>query len=118
MALKEKEHDETQLGYAYRVVDCYDTYIVVSYKILRETPSGFWIYLDWKFREKWVANCGKNNFAKRDKSAALENYYYRKLEHVRHIKINLQRAEERLDKIAHELDRGIYKDLNVLNLTP
>lgn len=103
--------------YAYRVVDWYDSYTVYSFRILRETDAGFWIYLDWEFREKWVANHGKNNFAKRDKDEALENYYHRKLAHVRHIKANLKRTEERLDKIAFNLGKGKYKEPNVLQLT-
>lgn len=118
LSFEEKKPDPAPLGYAYRVVDCYDTYRVQSFKVLRDTPSGFWIYLDWEFREKWVANVGKNNFAKRNKDEALENYYHRKLAHVRHIKTNLKRTEERLDQIALDLGKGKYKEPNVLQLTP
>ncbi len=95
-----------------------------EYRIIRETPKGFWIWTGWGLYEnnlpsiynegsdakeyaakqlkqglKWVSNDSKKRFAYPTKKEAQINFQKRKQRHIKILKSQLSRAEDALRAI-------------------
>ena len=103
MELKFKLHEEINDGlqYLYRYEDGFEQIRLRRFRIVRETNCGWWISkYTWfdKNNLKFVYKTGKNNFAKKTKKEAIENYYYRKCHHVAILNNKLMRTKNLLRK--------------------
>lgn len=84
LKLDDKKVNE-KCSYLYRFEDDYDQIRLRKFRIVSETQCGWWINRwSWNSNDnlKFVYKTGKNNFAKKTKKEAIENYYYRKVRHV------------------------------------
>jgi hypothetical protein len=75
------------------------------FKILRETPKGWWIENGWEARGRWVSKSGKKRFAYPTVEEAEVNYIARK---KRQIQLNLgmiKAAEEGLRVMGANVPR-------------
>ena len=119
MKLKLLNNNEEEKSFLYRYADGWNKDIYIhQYEIVKETPCGYWVkkwVWDWDNDDlKFVYKQGKNNFAKKTKKEALENYYHRKCRHVSILKIKLENAE-RLLRLA-ERKTGREKQKSVENI--
>lgn len=100
-----EDHIDGDDSVLYRYVDEHDGWSIreVKYRILKETTCGYWItHRYWQHgRKRWVSKTGKNNFAKKTREEAMENYYHRKAKHVVILERQLDGARHRLE-IARE----------------
>lgn len=67
-----------------------------EYKVVAETPKGYWITYGFGGKDKWVSKTSRKRYAHPTKAEASEAYKQRKLAFVRHAKAQLKRAEEDL----------------------
>jgi Fe-S cluster assembly scaffold protein SufB len=98
--LDEKEKC-TEVNYLYRYEDDYDQIRLREFRIVKETSCGWWIN-KWPWHDKnnlkFVYKTGKNNFAKKTKKEAAENYYHRKHRHISILKHKLELTQTLLIK--------------------
>lgn len=103
-----------------------------EYRIIRETPKGFWIWIGWGLYEnnlpniynegsdakeyatkqlkaglKWVSNDSKKRFAYPTKKEAQINFQKRKQRHIKILKSQLSRAEDALRAINMVINPNI-----------
>jgi len=107
---KNQDTDETE--YLYRYEDDYEDIRLRKFKIVRETNCGWWInrypwYSDKN--PKFVYKMGKNNFAKKTKKEAIENYYYRKCRHVAILNSKLMSTRVLLNKAKLYLESECHE---------
>jgi Fe-S cluster assembly scaffold protein SufB len=102
MELKlDKKKDCTEANYLYRYEDDHEAIRLREFRIVKETPCGWWIKKWSWFTDnnlKFVYKTGKNNFAKKTKEEAIENYYYRKCRHVAILSTRLRETRHLLDQ--------------------
>ena len=68
-----------------------------SYRILRETPKGYWV--DLGYDEKWVPSEGKKRWAYPTKELAWESFVARKRRHASILRAQLKDVDAILDEI-------------------
>jgi len=99
----------------YRYVDRYfifdeegdriEELVLIEYKIIKETPQGYWILADSK--RKWVQNTGewsKKRFAYKTKEEALNYFIYRKISQASYLRFQLKRVERALKYVQKNKD--------------
>lgn len=106
---KNQDTDETE--YLYRYEDDYEQICEKKFKIVKETDCGWWInrwpwYADKN--PKFVYKTGKNNFAKKTRKEAMENYYYRKCRHAAILNSKLMSTKILLNKAKLYLESECY----------
>ncbi len=117
------ELDEKQSSnddqYLYRYEDDNDQIRLRKFKIIRETNCGWWIH-KWSWYTddnlKFVYKTGKNNFAKKTKKEAIENYYHRKCRHVAILNFKLIQTRNLLNKAKAILEGESNERINSLEL--
>jgi len=67
-----------------------------EYKVVAETPCGYWITFGFGGKDKWVSKTSRKRFAHPTVDGAKLAYRKRKRAFVRHAKAQLKRAEEDL----------------------
>ena len=86
------------ITHMYKFNDSSDgNYCLSKYKVLRETPKGFYIAQMFS-PKKWVSAHSKNGFAFQTEKEALNNYIERKKYQVCILTNKLEEAKYRLNK--------------------
>ena len=86
--------------YLYRYEDDGEQICEKKFKIVKGTYCGWWIDR-WPYADKnlkFVYKTGKNNFAKKTRKEAMENYYHRKCLHVAILNSKLMSTRVLLNK--------------------
>ena len=99
-------YEDVLLNWDYNTNQAKVKIYLEDYKMLRETPCGYWIDTSGygKSYETWVSKTSKKRFAYPTKHEALLNLKYRKQRQIKLLKVNLSRAEAALDLCLKELD--------------
>ena len=83
------------------------------FKIVRKTPSGFWIQdIEGYDKERWVADVDKGSrkrYAYRDKKRAIDSFEARKRKQVSILASKLSKAKEAL-KMAREMQENYVEE--------
>lgn len=90
-------------AFLYRYKDPYIGYnpILVQFRVLKETPKGYWIYDRDYDKNRWSSKKGKKKYAYLNKEDALYAYYRKKLEHLRH----LENKHDQIKAIVRNIER-------------
>jgi hypothetical protein len=85
-----------------------------KFKLLKETPCGYWILPDWGYNypeseefKRWVSKVSKKRFAYPTKEEALVSYMARKKRQIEILKSQLKRAEIALGKSETLYEKNI-----------
>jgi hypothetical protein len=97
--------------------DGYEYLQVTEFKILKETPKGYWIEIDdYTYPKMWIAKDARRSFAYTTIEAARISYRKRKVKHIEKLEAQLKKAKQGLKhamagmfdekaKFQSELDR-------------
>ena len=75
---------------------------VFKYRVVGETPCGYWITWALGGKDRWVSKSSKKRFAHPSVEEALEAFIRRKESQIRHTKNHLARAERERDLAIRE----------------
>ena len=67
-----------------------------EFLVIKETPTGVWIYIDGGMNKRFVKNNARKRFACSTEKEALESFYARKKRQIKILKRQLQEAETAL----------------------
>ena len=72
-----------------------------EWKLLKETPKGYWIVPEWDdsaYHKKWVSNSSKKRFAYPSEEDAMKNFIARKKRQIEILKYKLKDARDALNE--------------------
>jgi len=102
--------------YRYEM-DPYGPPLFMEFRVLRETPCGFWIALDtWGDQEKWVSKTGRKRYAYPTEELAKESFIARQMAAHAHFTRKAGVALEYLNSIGYSLKK--FNDEEWWVLTP
>jgi len=114
------EHPEDISGiYLYKFRDPWGNSItpeLIRYRILRETPKGYWVYNHDTFKEKWISKNGFKRYAHFNKKDALYAYYRKKLVHIKYINQKFDQLKGIIELIEKKGNIKTFPHLKYLSL--
>lgn len=87
--------DSPKVVYRY---DGYECLRVTEYKIIKETPKGYWIEIDnFMYPKMWIAKDATRSFAYTSIEKARISYRKRKIKHIEKLESQLAKAKQGLE---------------------
>ncbi|NTU49579.1 MAG: hypothetical protein HGA87_01550 [Desulfobulbaceae bacterium] len=68
-----------------------------EYRLIRETPKGYWIEDEWSIDKRWVSKTARKRYAYPTKAEALDSFIARKRRQISILRHQAKHAQEKYD---------------------